>query len=159
MLAETGTPHIRKQDKRSPCLRPVTMRSLLPCDYSAKEWRQRKTKHKVPNLKEATMPLACRFGDKAHCPRDSHGNKCCSHGVKGPATSGSPDILINGRPALRLGDKGRHSKCCGPNTWKTVAGSSNVLFNGLPLVRLGDATKHCGGRGRMVEASGDVDIG
>ena len=55
------------------------------------------------------MPPACRIGDKAHCPRDSHGNTCCAHSVIGPAVSGSPDIIINGRPALRVGDRGRHS--------------------------------------------------
>ena len=105
------------------------------------------------------MPPACRIGDKAHCPRDSHGNTCCAHSVIGPAVSGSPDIIINGRPALRVGDRGRHSSCCGPNTWQAAAGSASVLCNGLPLARLGDATRHCGGTGKMVEASPDVDIG
>lgn len=106
-----------------------------------------------------SMPPACRVGDKSFCPRDSHGGSCCTHAVRGPAVSGSPDVVINGRPALRLGDQGTHSSCCGPNSWTAIMGSSNVLVNGKPVVRLGDATKHCGGTGRMIEASSDVEIG
>ena len=105
------------------------------------------------------MPSACRVGDKSFCPRDSHGGSCCAHAVSGPAASGSPDVVINGRAALRLDDRGTHSSCCGPNTWAAVQGSSSVLVNGKPLVRLGDGTKHCGGKGWMFEASSDVEIG
>ncbi|WP_245578269.1 PAAR domain-containing protein [Desulfomicrobium escambiense] len=105
------------------------------------------------------MPPACRVGDKAFCPHDAHGGSCCAHAVSGPAVSGSPDVVINGRPVLRLGDQGKHSTCCGPNTWTAAMGSEDVLVNGKPLVRLGDTTKHCGGTGRMIEASSDVDIG
>jgi len=105
------------------------------------------------------MPSACRVGDKSFCPCDSHGGSCCAHAVRGPAVSGSPDVVVNGRSALRLGDPGVHSKCCGSNKWTAVEGSASILVNGKPLVRLGDITKHCGGRGRMIEASPDVDIG
>lgn len=102
------------------------------------------------------MPSVCRLGDNALCPADSHGKPCCPHVVVGPAVSASPDVIINGRGALRLGDDGVHAACCGPNTWKTAAGSPTVLVNGKPLVRLGDATSHCGGNGTMVTASSDV---
>ena len=105
------------------------------------------------------MPSVCRVGDTAHCPKDSHGKDCCSHGVSGPAVGGSPNVIVNGRPMIRIGDPGRHARCCGPNAWTAVGGSSSVLINGVPAVRLGDATSHCGGRGRMVEASGDVIVG
>lgn len=47
------------------------------------------------------MPPACRVGDKALCPADAHGKICCPHVVVGPAVSGSPNVLIEGRPALR----------------------------------------------------------
>ena len=104
------------------------------------------------------MPPACRVGDKALCPADSHGKDCCPHTVTGPAVSGSPDVFIDGRPALRVGDPGVHSACCGPNTWKTAQGSPKVLINNIPAVRLGDATSHCGGSGTMVEGSPDVII-
>jgi len=105
------------------------------------------------------MPPICRVGDKAHCPRDSHGSSCCSHSVSGSATSGSPDVFINGRPVLRLGDPGKHRKCCGANNWVTTEGSTSVFVNGIPVTRIGDATKHCGGKGKMIEASTDVQMG
>ena len=105
------------------------------------------------------MPPICRVGDKAHCPSDSHGSSCCSHRVSGPAVSGSPDVLINGRPVLRIGDPGRHRKCCGPNTWTASEGSASIFVNGIPVTRIGDATKHCGGKGKMIEASSDVQMG
>ncbi len=104
------------------------------------------------------MPGACRVGDDAYCPSDSHGCPGCSHPVQGPAVGGSPNVNINGMPALRVGDPGIHSSCCGANTWKAAQGSPNVFINGKPAVRLGDQTQHCGGMGNMVAASGNVFI-
>lgn len=105
------------------------------------------------------MPAAARLTDKANCPSDNHGNICCSHNVTGPAIDGSPDVNINGLKALRLGDPGRHSACCGSNTWNCAEGNSTVFINGKPAVRLGDKTTHCGGTGKIVTASDDVNIG
>ena len=105
------------------------------------------------------MPKVSRVNDKAMCPSDSHGKKCCSHGVIGPAVDGSPDVFVNNQPVLRLGDPGTHSSCCGPNTWKCAEGSSTVLVNNRPIVRMGDATSHCGGTGKMVEGSPNVIVG
>jgi uncharacterized Zn-binding protein involved in type VI secretion len=105
------------------------------------------------------MPPVSRVTDNAHCPSDSHGNDCCSHGVTGPATAGSPDVSVNGQKVLRIGDPGVHSACCGPNTWNCAAGSGTVFVNGIPVVRLGDATTHCGGGGTMIAGSSDVSIG
>lgn len=105
------------------------------------------------------MPAAARLNDRANCPSDSHGRICCPHNVVGPATEGSPDVFINGQPALRLGDKGQHSSCCGSNTWRCAEGSSTVFINGRPAVRLGDRTDHCGGTGSIIEGSDDVFIG
>ncbi len=105
------------------------------------------------------MPGLGRLGDKSHAPADSHGCKSCSHPVTGPAVSGSADVLVNGKPALRLGDNGVHASCCGANTWQTVAGSATVLINGKPAHRLGDATQHCGGPGNLIEGSADVLVG
>ena len=105
------------------------------------------------------MPPASRLGDKAHAPADAHGCKSCAHPVTGPSVVGSPDVLINGKPAMRLGDAGIHSGCCGPNTWQAVMGSATVLINGMPAVRLGDMTQHCGGVGKLIEGSADVMIG
>ena len=105
------------------------------------------------------MPPQARLGDKAQCPSDAHGCPGCAHGVIGPATQGSPDVMVNGRPAVRKGDAGIHSACCGPNTWNANAGSGTVKINGKPAHRQGDATKHCGGMGKTIEGSGDVIVG
>lgn len=105
------------------------------------------------------MPEQGRVGDQAEVPSDSHGSICCAHGCVGPGTDGSPDVLVNGMPALRLGDPGVHSGCCGDNTWKAVAGSSGVFINGKKAHRKGDATQHCGGSGKLIEGSGDVIVG
>lgn len=105
------------------------------------------------------MPAAARVGDNALCPSDAHGCPKCAHQVQGPATNGSPDVLFNGMPALRLGDPGVHSGCCGPNTWTAAQGSSTVFINGLPAVRMGDMTQHCGGVGNMIVGSPNILIG
>jgi uncharacterized Zn-binding protein involved in type VI secretion len=40
---------------------------------------------------------------------------------------GSPDVFVNQRAALRVGDAGVHAACCGPNTWVAIEGSPDVL--------------------------------
>ncbi|MEL7561535.1 PAAR domain-containing protein [Dehalogenimonas sp. 4OHTPN] len=94
------------------------------------------------------------IGDKAQCPADAHGCPACPHPTIGPIISGSPNVLINGRPAARVGDRGVHAACCGPNTYEiTSAGpDSNVTINGRRAVRLGAETRHCGGTGQVVTA-------
>lgn len=105
------------------------------------------------------MPAQGRLGDKSFCSADAHGCKSCAHPVTGPAVGGSPNVLVNGKPALRVGDPGVHSGCCGPNTWVATKGSATVLINGMPAHRLGDMDTHCGGVGNLVEASPDVLVG
>lgn len=105
------------------------------------------------------MPAAARLTDKSNCPSDGHGNLCCPHNVTGPAIDGSSNVNINGLKALRLGDPGTHSGCCGSNTWECSQGSSTVFINGKPAVRLGDQTTHCGGIGKIITASDNVNIG
>ncbi len=105
------------------------------------------------------MPGAGRLGDKAQVPVDAHGCLACPHTAIGPAISGSPDVMINFRPALRISDKGIHAPCCGPNTWVASQGSATVLINYLGAHRLGDQNQHCGGPGLLIEGSTDVIIG
>lgn len=105
------------------------------------------------------MPKAARLTDKSECLDDSHGNICCPHHVVGEAIDGSPNVNINGLKALRVGDKGTHSGCCGSNTWTCTEGSSTVFINGKPAVRLNDETKHCGGTGKIITGSNNVFIG
>ena len=105
------------------------------------------------------MQPQSRVGDRSHVPADSHDLPCCAHSCTGPALTGSPDIFINGKAAVRVTDTGEHSHCCGDNTWEAVEGSESVLFNNLRTHRLGDKDQHCGGPGHMIDGSPDVLIG
>jgi len=105
------------------------------------------------------MARAGRIGDRAQVVADAHGCPGCPHECVGQAVRGSPDVNINARPALRVGDVGIHSSCCGPNVWKASRGSSTVFINGKPAHRLGDANHHCGGIGQLVDGSSNVFVG
>ena len=72
---------------------------------------------------------------------------------------GSPDVMVNKLPALRVTDPGVHAACCGPCIWKAVMGSGSVLINGLAAHRKGDMDAHCGGIGKLIQGSPDVDVG
>jgi len=105
------------------------------------------------------MPPQARLGHIAKIPNDAHGGKCCSHACQGPAIEGSPNVNVNGMPALRIGDPGIHSGCCGANTWRAKTGSKVVMINGKGAHREGDATRHCGGMGTLIKGSPDVFTG
>jgi uncharacterized Zn-binding protein involved in type VI secretion len=100
-----------------------------------------------------------RLKDQAKIPADAHGCTACPHTCIGPAISGSPDVVVNNRPCLRVTDNGIHAACCGPNTWVATAGSGTVVVNGLKAHRKDDQTTHCGGVGKLIEGSDDVDTG
>ncbi|MDR6235191.1 putative Zn-binding protein involved in type VI secretion [Pseudomonas psychrotolerans] len=84
---------------------------------------------------------AARLSDTDACPLTGHGPN--------PIASGSPDVLINGLPAARVGD----STACGD---VIVQGSATVFVNGQPLALLGSATAH---GGVIISGSGDVLVG
>jgi uncharacterized Zn-binding protein involved in type VI secretion len=105
------------------------------------------------------MPGQGRLGDKANVSADAHGCPGCPHPGTGPAIAGSPNVNVNGRPALREGDVGIHAICCGANMWSAKKGSSTVFINGKAAHRQNDATKHCGGDGQLTEGSSDVLVG
>ena len=105
------------------------------------------------------MPPQSRLGDKSFVPVDAHGCVACPHPGVGPAIVGSPNVYVNYRPALRVGDKGVHAACCGPNTWEAIVGSATVFINNKPAHRLGDLDTHCGGVGQMIEGSNNVITG
>ena len=100
-----------------------------------------------------------RLGDKAFNPLDVHGCLACPHPTTGPAISGSPDVNVNRRPAVRVDDNGVHAPCCGTNTWTALTGSDSVFIDGKPAHRIGDKTLHCGGRGTLIEGSSNVIVG
>ena len=73
-----------------------------------------------------------RLRDAARCPIDTHGCPAGAHPVMGPAIQGSADVLVNGRPALRDGDRGIHYLCCGSNSWKADGGSEEPVTSEEP---------------------------
>jgi len=105
------------------------------------------------------MPGQGRLGDKASVPLDAHGCPACPHAGIGPAIHGSPDVNVNGLPALRVDDPGIQAACCGTNTWTATTGSATVFINGKSAHRVGDQTRHCGGMGQLVEGSPNVIVG
>jgi len=105
------------------------------------------------------MPPQGRLGDKSQVPACAHGCPACPHPCTGPATAGSPNVKVNGRPALRVGDSGIHAPCCAANTWDATAGSGTVFINNQPAHRQGDTDTHCGGTGPLIEGSGNVMTG
>ena len=105
------------------------------------------------------MPAQARLTDMAQVPADAHGCPACPHPAVGPSIAGSPNILVNGLPALRVGASGVHIACCDGNTWAPSKGSGTVLFNSIPAVRQGDTTSHCGGVGQVITGSPTVQTG
>ena len=83
------------------------------------------------------MPAASRKGDV-----------CMGHGCfpPTPSVAGSPDVLLDGIPALRKGDAVAPHGCsnCPPHGRSVSAGSPTVFVNGRPLARVGDGVD-CGG--------------
>ncbi|HLL23523.1 MAG TPA: carboxypeptidase regulatory-like domain-containing protein [Kofleriaceae bacterium] len=92
-------------------------------------------------------------------PLDAHGCPACPHPAIGPAIAGSPTVLVNKRPALRVDDPGIHAPCCGTNTWAAIEGSASVFINGKAAHRMGDDNRHCGGTGQLIEGSPNVIVG
>lgn len=103
------------------------------------------------------MKGAVRVSDLALVVGDAHGCMVCPHVCTGPAISGSNNVFINGKNAVRKGDPGIHAVCCGPNTYTAKEGSGNVFVNGIAMMRLGDPTSHCGGDGKFITASPTVN--
>ncbi len=54
------------------------------------------------------MPGQGRVDDRA-LGIDKHRCNACPHVVSGPATQGSGTVIVNGKPAVRKGDKGKHA--------------------------------------------------
>ncbi len=105
------------------------------------------------------MPAAFRLADLAQASADAHGCPSCPHPTTGPAIIGSPNVNVNGMPAIRLNDIGIAAVCCGPNMWTAVAGSGTVNINSKAAIRTGDTTTHCGGSGTTQQGSPNVNIG
>ena len=95
------------------------------------------------------MPAATRLND------NSTGHDVCP---PVPLVEGSPNVIINGRPAGRLGDHyASHGCVIHPGHQDVIAaGSSKVVINGRPAARVGDAVSI---GGAVQNGSGNVIIG
>jgi len=102
------------------------------------------------------VPGAARVNDITLCweeVEDEEGNKHCEP-LTNAITQGSPNVLINGSPAARLGDATSHP--C-----SIITGSLTVLINGQPAARIGDLLScQCEeNRGNIATGSTNVLIG
>jgi uncharacterized Zn-binding protein involved in type VI secretion len=73
----------------------------------------------------------------------------------GALITGSPDVFINGNPAVRVGDQVRPHGRRAHRSATMVSGSSTVFINGISAVREGDVAS-CG---HAISGSDDVIIG
>ena len=75
------------------------------------------------------------------------GDNCSGHSCYPPraATSGSPDVFVNGLPVHRVGDNWAAHACpdTPPHSGTMANGSATVFVNGQPIARIGDAVD-CG---------------
>lgn len=101
-------------------------------------------------------PIA-RLSDIALVQKDSHGCTACPHVCSGPIIHASANVFVNGLPVARKGDPGIHAACCGPNTYTIDEGSGDVYVNGVSAARKDDPTKHCGGDGKIITGSSNVN--
>ncbi|MHB8736765.1 MAG: PAAR domain-containing protein [Terriglobales bacterium] len=69
--------------------------------------------------------------------------------VEGVALSGSTNVRINGRPAMRVGDVGVVATPQGPRIWRATMGAATVRANGVALHRQGDLSVAVGAHGRL----------
>lgn len=105
------------------------------------------------------MPPVHRVSDNGKVDKDAHGCPACPHTAVGPMIAGSPDVFVNSLPAGREGDPGIHAPCCGPNMWKATKGSGTVFVNGKAIHRKDDDHQHCGGKGKSIVGSANVNAG
>lgn len=95
------------------------------------------------------MPAQTRLGDK-----DTGHDACPPRAL----AQGSPNVIINGLLAGRVGDQYNSHGCLEhpPHTGVISSGSSSVFINGIPAGRIGDSVS-CGGN--VAEGSPNVFVG
>jgi uncharacterized Zn-binding protein involved in type VI secretion len=74
--------------------------------------------------------------------------------VSGSITTGSPDVLVNGKKAARVGDRGRHSK----GSFTILTGRPDVLINGKKSAFKGSKTNNHNGSGTLVTGSNNTYV-
>jgi len=108
----------------------------------------------------AWAPPAAHVQSNAQSLPHTHDPRIGPRVGMGPILTGSPDVLIAGKPAARVQDTGTSPGCGGPSTFTIIKGSATVLINGRPAARMGDQTQHCGiAMGSIVQGAPTVLIG
>lgn len=103
----------------------------------------------------ASLAVGYLTGELATGARDSiAGAGAASMTKKGTLITGSPDVFINGKPAVIATNS--MVDCSDDGSQQMAEGSSRVFINGLPATRIGDQTT-CGAK--VMTGSGDVRIG
>lgn len=96
---------------------------------------------------------------QAHRQSDAGSGHAC-HFPATIATGGSPNVFVNGKPLMRVGDSYEPhgcSTCPEPSHGRALAmGSGTVFVNGTSAGRIGDAID-CGGKAET--GSDDVFVG
>ena len=69
----------------------------------------------------------------------------------------SPNVLVNGLPAARVGSSTvEYDSCCGSSSGSVGSGSSTVKVNGAPLARVGDRINAHNGSATISGGSSNV---
>src|SRR5687767_8287890 len=105
------------------------------------------------------MGNASRLGDYSFAGVPKPGRSSRTHTASGPATTGSPNVIINNRAAVRVDDRGMYHGVGGSGAWRAAHGAPRVLINGRRAHRTHDENKHRGGVGEMLQGSPNVVIG
>lgn len=105
------------------------------------------------------MLRQARIGDRAIIGTSNSAHLACPQRTTGPAVNGSSNVLVNGRPAMRVGDLGNHKNCCDVSTWRALKGSTSVLINWRPAHRAQDLCTHSGTQGTTIDGSPNVIVG
>jgi uncharacterized Zn-binding protein involved in type VI secretion len=84
------------------------------------------------------MPGITRFGDNSEAHPGIHGFRAQKVG------EGSPNVRINGKKVIRVGDIWVDGHSPTPDDEKVLVGSPNVRVNGAFVARKGDTIANCG---------------
>jgi uncharacterized Zn-binding protein involved in type VI secretion len=74
--------------------------------------------------------------------------------TSGSITSGSPNVIVNGKPSARIGDKGRHRY----GSFTITTGRPDIIINGKKVAYKGSKTNNRGGSGIIVTGSPNVSV-
>ena len=97
-----------------------------------------------------------RICDMHHYPPSG----TCPHAVRGELTNGSSNVIIEGIPAVRVGDN-EDCNCPHSGIGAVSSGSGSVFINGRPAARVKDGTTcyFCFLEGSIVDGAQTVFVG